>query len=73
MAADNKNFLKYLSLITEVGLSIVVSTLCGLFAGLYLDRIMGIKGPFTITLLICGVIGGFIAAYKLVSSPGDKK
>jgi predicted F0F1-ATPase subunit len=69
---NNKNFLDYISLITELGLSVVISILIGLFAGLWLDRKLGLKGVFTVILLIFGVIGGFIAAYKLIKELDNK-
>ncbi len=69
---NNKNFFDYIGLVTELGLSVVVSILIGLFAGLWLDRKFGFKGFFTIILLIFGVIGGFIAAYKLIKELDNK-
>jgi len=69
---NNKIFFDYIGLITELGLSVVISILIGLFAGLWLDRRFGFNGIFTIILLICGVIAGFISAYKLIKEVDNK-
>ena len=61
-----------MGLITELGLSVVISILIGLFTGLWLDRRFGSNGIFTIIFLICGVIAGFIAAYKLIKEVDNK-
>lgn len=70
---NNKNFFDYIGLITELGLSVVISILIGLFTGRWLDKKFGLNGVFTIVLLIFGVIGGFTAAYKLIKEVDDKK
>ena len=69
---NNKNFFDYIGLITELGLSVVISIAIGLFAGLWLDKKFGSKGIFTVILLIFGVIGGFISAYKLIKELDNK-
>lgn len=72
--ANNKKIFEYLNLITQLGLVIVISILCGLFFGMYLDRKVGLNGVFTIIFLIFGIIGGFMAAYQLIKSlDGDNK
>lgn len=62
----NKNFFDYLALITQLGLVIVISILIGLFVGIFVDEKLGLNGVFTVIFLIFGVIGGFMAAYRLI-------
>lgn len=64
MSKDNLFY--YLGLITQLGIVIFVSLFIGLLVGMFLDRIFGLKGLFTIACLIFGVIGGFKAAYELI-------
>lgn len=66
--SKNKSFLEYLSLLTQLGLVMVISILLGLFTGLFIDRKFNLEGIFTIIFLIFGVIGGFMAAYKLIAN-----
>ena len=62
----DKSFFYYLGLVTQLGITIVVSILVGLGIGLFLDSKLNLKGPFTILFLIIGIIGGFKAAYELI-------
>jgi len=69
---SDKNFFNYLALITQLGLVIIISILCGLFVGMYLDRKIGLKGAFTIIFVIFGAIGGFMAGYRLIKDLNSK-
>jgi len=62
----DKNFFYYLGLVTQLGITIIVSVLVGLGIGLFIDNKLNMKGPFTITFLVIGIIGGFKAAYELI-------
>ena len=59
-------FFYYLGLVTQLGITVIVSVLVGLGIGLFIDSKLGLKGPFTITFLVIGIIGGFKAAYELI-------
>ena len=57
----------------QLGLIMVISTLCGLGAGLFLDRLFK-TGFLVFIFLIFGVAGGFIGVYKTVmKDEGFKK
>lgn len=56
----------YLALITQLGLTIIVSILVSLFIGMFLDRVFNIKGVFLVLFLVIGVSGGFYNAYKQI-------
>jgi F0F1-type ATP synthase assembly protein I len=52
--------------IGELGLIMVISTICGLGAGIFLDKFF--KTKFLVFIfLILGVVGGFIGIYKTVT------
>jgi len=48
----------------QLGLTIIVTILVGLAIGIGLDRAFNLKGIFTITFLIIGILAGFMNAYR---------
>lgn len=71
--APDKQFFYYIGLVTQLGLVIIVSILAGVFAGAFLDSKFNTKPCFTIVLLIFGVIGGFMGAYRLIMGQGKPR
>jgi ATP synthase protein I len=67
-----RSFLKYLGLITQLGLVVLSSTFVGLFVGLLIDKKLNTKPWLTIICLVFGVIGGFISAYQLIKQKEAK-
>jgi F0F1-type ATP synthase assembly protein I len=63
---SEKNFLYYISLISQIGLVVVISCLSGLFVGIFLDNRLNTKGILTIIFLLIGLGGGITGAYKLI-------
>jgi ATP synthase protein I len=66
------SFLKYLGLITQLGLVVLSSTFVGLFVGLLIDKKLNTGPWLTIICLVFGVIGGFISAYQLIKQKEAK-
>lgn len=64
--ANMKGSLKYLSLITQVGLSITVSVAIFTFLGVYLDRLLGTRAVFTVILIFLGCASALWSTYKLI-------
>ncbi len=58
------SFFYYFGLIMQLGLTIIVTILVGLAIGIGLDRAFNLKGIFTITFLIIGILAGFMNAYR---------
>ncbi len=69
--AENREALRYLGLVSQVGLIMVGCVLGGLFIGLFIDRRIGRLGPFTIALTILGVAGGFWQVYRVIMKMQD--
>ena len=66
----NKDFLrtsKYLSLLTQIGLLMVINILIFLGLGVWLDKIFKTNGIFLIVLLLIGIISGFYSVYKVIN------
>ena len=61
-----KGSLKYLSLISQIGLSITISIAFFTFLGVYLDRLLGTRAVFTVILIILGCVSALWATYKLI-------
>ena len=62
MAKDNIFY--YFSLVTQLGLVIIITILVGLGIGLFLDKIFHLKGIFTVVFLLIGIAAGFMNAYR---------
>lgn len=70
---DYKNALKNLSLISQVGLSIVTPILLGVFIGQFLDNKLGTKGIFMLIFIILGAGGGFLNLLKITGAWQNKR
>lgn len=58
-------YLKYLTLITQLGLDMISAILLGCFIGYILDKIFKINsGIFFTIFMILGIISGFYNMYK---------
>ena len=69
----DKNALKYIGLVTEIGLIIVLCVAGGLLVGVWLDRKLGTIALFTVLLLLLGLGSAFLNIYRiLLSSKKDK-
>ena len=61
----DKNFLKNIALISQIGFSMITPILLGVYIGQFIDKKAGTKGIFTIVLILIGVGGGFVNLFKL--------
>ncbi len=71
---DNKDWrqiMRGLSLLTEVGLMIVVSGAIGFGAGYLIDNFFNFELLFKLSGLIVGLAAGFYSVYKLILSTFD--
>jgi len=66
-AEKNKKTFLYLSLITDVGLGMILPILAGLGIGIFLDNKFFNNGLAIIIGIILGVISGFWNCYKIIS------
>lgn len=61
-----KEILMSLSLVTQVGLAMAISVIVGIFAGRFLDGVVGTRLLFTILGTLLGVGGGLVHTYRLL-------
>jgi len=62
----NRAWVENLSIITQLGLTMVGCIAFCFFIGLYLDRWLGTKGVFITIFIILGVIGGGVVVYRQI-------
>ena len=60
----------HLTLVMQVGLTVVGSVLFCLWLGYKIDQWLGIKGVFTIVFILLGIAGGGYTAYRQIADLG---
>jgi len=56
-----------LALVTQLGLTVVVSLVLSLLLGLWLDNLLGTKPILTLLFSLIGVAAGTVGVYRLVA------
>ncbi|MBW2060668.1 MAG: AtpZ/AtpI family protein [Deltaproteobacteria bacterium] len=74
MANGNyKDLFKELTLVTQLGLTMVGSILLCFAIGYFLDKWLGTRGIFLIIFIILGVIGGGFTVYRQILQLYEKR
>lgn len=63
-----RSILRGMSLITQVGLSVVVSALLGILLGRWIDGLLGTGLVATIIGTILGLAAGGVSAFRLIQA-----
>jgi predicted F0F1-ATPase subunit len=61
-----KGSLKFLGLITQIGITVVITVLITTAIGVYLDRRFKTNAIFTLVFIVIGSVSGIWSAYKLI-------
>jgi uncharacterized protein YneF (UPF0154 family) len=61
-----RDFVRYLGLVSQVGLTMVFCIGAGFGVGFYLDRRLATHGLLLVIFILAGVLGGFWSAYRLI-------
>ncbi|RLC56555.1 MAG: hypothetical protein DRH89_05435 [Candidatus Cloacimonadota bacterium] len=69
----NNELLKYISLITQLGLTIISSILIFLVGAIYLEKKFQTEGVLILVGVLIGVAVGVFAAYKLLKKTLEKE
>lgn len=59
MGEEKKDYLRWLGVLSTVGINIVATTVVGFLIGYWLDSLLGTKPWLMIVFLILGIIAGF--------------
>ena len=70
---NNKEIFKNLSLISQIGFSMITPILLGVFIGQQLDKWLNTNSFFVITLIILGAGGGFMNLFKITGAWKNKR
>lgn len=62
----NRQWIENLSIITQLGLTMVGCIFFCFFIGRYLDRLFGTRGIFVAIFTVLGVIGGGVVVYRQI-------
>ncbi len=68
-----KTIFYYLGLISQVGLTIIITLIIAIFIGRYLDEKFNLNGVFTILFIFIGIGAGFYSVYKQIIDKDDKR
>ena len=69
----NRPWIENLSIITQLGLTMVGCIFFCFFIGRYLDKFLGTKGIFVAIFTVLGVIGGGIVVYRQILEITENK
>ena len=70
---DKLEIAKALALITQLGLSIALPILFGVWLGNKVDTLLDTSPLFLLILIFIGIITGFSSAYRLIMTRQDGK
>jgi len=62
----DRNISKYLTLIGQTGLTMVISIVAGLLLGVWLDQKFSSQPLFLAIFILLGIFVGFFSCYKLI-------
>mgnify|MGYP006284767439 FL=1 len=63
--------MEHLQLVMQVGLTMAGCIIFCFFIGYYLDKWLGLKGPFIILFTILGIVGGAVVVYRQIMEVFD--
>ena len=69
----NRPWIENLSIITQLGLTMVGCIFFCFFIGRYLDRFLGTRGIFMAIFTVLGVIGGGVVVYRQILEITEQK
>jgi F0F1-type ATP synthase assembly protein I len=68
---DKVDFLQALTLLSQVGITMIVPIIGGIWLGNYLDQLLHTKLLFLLIGILLGVSAGFRNAYRLIMKHQD--
>jgi ATP synthase protein I len=72
MKEDVKRFMRLLTLVSTMGISMVLATIIGVIVGIYFDKWLGTEPYGFIFWLLIGIIAGFRNLYIIMQKAGKQ-
>lgn len=73
MARSKFKMYENLVFLTQIGISMIIPILGGLFIGKFIDEKLGTKSIFMLICIVLGVVVAFTSVYKMVMKDYRKK
>ena len=73
MKKENRDILKNLGLVTQLGISIAAPIFLSMFIGQFIDRLVKTESIFTIIFIVLGAGAGFLNIFKITGAWDDKR
>jgi F0F1-type ATP synthase assembly protein I len=70
---DKLKIMQGIALITQIGLSMIVPIILGIFIGRFLDNLIGTNNIFLFVFIIIGVGAAFLNLFKVGLRDQDKR
>ncbi len=72
---DKKKYKAFqnIALVTQIGISMIIPIMAGLFIGQFIDEKVGTRYLFMFIFIIMGVISAFLNLYKIALRDDKKK
>lgn len=67
MEEEKKDYLRWLGILSTIGINIVVATVIGFLIGYWLDTLLGTRPWLMIFFIILGIIAGFRNLFSILS------
>lgn len=68
---NNTPWTENLQLVMQLGLTMVGCIIFCFFIGYFIDKWIGVKGPFIVIFTILGIIGGGVVVYRQIMEVFD--
>ena len=64
--SSNVKYINHLSLVTQIGITIIANIATTLFIGVFLDRFFNTRFIFLIVFVFFGILSALLSVYKIV-------
>jgi F0F1-type ATP synthase assembly protein I len=73
LGKESRKIFEQLTLVSQLGLTMVGSIGLGFFVGYYLDKWLGTRGVFLALFVLLGIVGGGYTVYRQIRELEDSE
>lgn len=63
---ENRPWMENVQLVMQIGLTMAGCIVFCFFVGFFIDKWLGLKGPFIIIFTLLGIVGGGVVVYRQI-------